>query len=147
MPVLGILNNVMKLLAVSNTTTSYYSQNKALTNISHSALFLQPASSVTSILAVPATMWAWLSERYTALAFAVYGIVILYRCVCCHSNKTHALVWKPANSAQLEGTFNPYHSLKLHLGACSSVWMHHWIDTHRQNNRRAWALYVLLGYV
>jgi len=44
---------------------------------------------------------------------------IYHSTLCCYSNKTHALTAYLPSSAQLEGTL--YHSLKLHLGLCSSA--------------------------
>ena len=64
------------------------------------------------------------TERVQALAD------IAHSALCCHSNETRAPIANLPNSAQLEGT--PYHSPKLHLGLCSSVWM--WWGMDRQTD-------------
>ena len=46
----------------------------------------------------------------------------------CHTNATHATIANPLNHAQLGGT--PYHSHKLHLGACNSVGTRPQTDRH-----------------
>jgi len=59
------------------------------------------------------------------IAPSTYSIV--YVRVCCHSNETRAPIANLPNSAQVQGT--PYHSPKLHLGACVAQDRH----THRRD--------------
>jgi len=57
---------------------------------------------------------------------------ILHSALCCHSSETRAPIANPPDSAQLGGS--AYHSLKLHLGPCSSVGMRQ--RTDRQTEAR-----------
>ena len=88
---------------------------------------------VSFVISSGASLWPRghaLSIWYATFAtIAAHGrpLIVLYVCICFHSSETHAPIAKPPNSAQLEGT--PYHSAKLHLGACSSVGIWCW-DRH-----------------
>jgi len=53
--------------------------------------------------------------------------------LCCHSNKTHALITNLPNSAHTT-RWQAYHSPKLHAGPCSSVGI--WRGTDRQTGGR-----------